>query len=964
MTLNSGFGTGKMGLDAFGQTNFARKILLENLPGMYLEEDINQGFIFTKFIESLYPHTNEFRNYLDKFPLIRSPEDIPTDNINFFVFASTLAVSPPKPNPEIQVVTTELPFLVPGNILRVRGDSDDPFRIFNIAVIEVQNDFSRVRVGSPWPFSTKIRNVEFNDVEYSFLMENNSDFLYAVPEVFPDVKVGDFVQVGDNRVAVTNINTDMFRITLTPIPPLARLTVVQGRDLLDGETFTINDGIHAPTTFEFDRNNLVVAGDVKVRTDNLMLVQDVRDLLITTINGVGSTLSVKAFPLGSADISIVADIFGTVTITDTVGNPNFSVFDYSRLELTRLSRLPLLTFLAHDIGWDDDATKLEIIRRGIVLHAVQLYRLIGAVKGYKARGGIEGLLVDVYNWNRVPCQSCNFKIRAAGSIQCPTGDVIPDGYTITLDDATNPPTVFEFNKTGGTTGTIVEITDLMSAAEVADAFAAAIRNVGSSLLIEVALVDDDIIQIRNTQAAVQGIVSQSGSLFPLTPFPPVPPFPPFYGPSTLEYKVVVLCDPTTVTRDPLLYVSTMDDVPADLVFADDPTTEKYFDLGIPTGHITTISGDKILDGATFTLDDGINTATVFEFDKDGSVLFGHIPVAILDTDSALVVRNKIVTAVNGVGAALAIAASNFDSLIGTITYPLPSDTKLVLKNEDPNPVGIIDISETITDTGFVLDGMSSEVDEDLFPVVYPDFRSTFKVVGVNFNFEATAINKIKVFTLQADVIVGDIIDFGDQQRTVTAVTAAPLQDPGEEITLDAVHGITLGDTGSVSRVSRLPDLTNTGDFLTVAGFDYKIVYYDPSTATGRTDFSLRDTTLINKTVAATRTRKRSITRDVFDDYSRTAFLKLHLTPIDNSLFFTGFESVTKYIAAMAEVTPIHVEIIDTQFEASGIITVPIPRVYIEPTEVGSMVVSIGNNFDTIAAEDAVLDSTLQVIVET
>lgn len=959
MVLGSGFGIGPLGLDAFGQTNFARKILLENIPGMYLEEDLNQGLIFTKFIQSLYPNTNEFRNYIDNFPLIRSPEDIPADDISFVVFSNTLAGSPPKPNPELQIVTTELPFLVPGNILRVRGDPDDSFQIFNIAVIEVQNDFSRIRVGSPWPFSTKVRKVAFNDVEYGFLMENNSDFLYAVPTEFPDIKVGDFVQIGDNRVTVTTINTDMFRISLAPIPPLARLTVVQGKNLLDGETFTINDGIHASTTFEFDRNNLIAAGNVKIHVDDLMLVEDVRDLLITSINGVGSTLSVRAFPLGSSDISIVADIYGSVTVIDTVGNPNFSEFEYSRLELVRLSRLPLLTFLAHDIGWEDDATKLEIIRRGIVLHAVQLYRLIGTVRGYQVRGGIEGLLVDVYNWNRVPCQSCNFKVRAAGSIRCPAGGAILDGYTITLNDATNLPTVFEFNTIGGITSphVIVEITALMSASQVANALAEAIRNVGNSLLIEVALVNDDTIQIRNIQAGKQGIISQSGTLFKFVPAP-------IWGTSTLEYKVVVLCDSTTLTRDPLLYIATMDDVPADLVFADVATTEKYFDLGIPTGHITASEGKKINDGETFTLSDGVNAATVFEFDKDGSVIFGHVPVAILDADSAGTVKSKIITAVNGVGATLAVNAHDFASLIGTITYPLPSDAKLVLKNEDPSPIGEVKITDTVSDNNFTADGMLSEVDEDLLPIIYPDFRSTFKVVGVIFDYTATAANKIQVLSLQADVIVGDVIDFGNQQRTVTAVTAAPLQSPGEEITLDAVHGITLGNTGSVTRVSRSPDLTNTGDFLTVAGFDYKIVSYDSSTATGRTDFSLRDTTLVNKTIAAVRIRKRSCSRDIFDDYSRTAFLKLHLTPIDNSLFFTGFDSLTKYIAALDEVTPIHVRVIDTQLGASGVVAVPVPRVYIEPTMQSVMIVPIGNNFDTIAADETILDGTLQVLVET
>jgi len=965
MPLGSGFGEGKMGLDPFGQTNFARKILLENLPDIYKEEDIKQGFLFTKFIQSLYPNTNEFRNYLDRFPMIRSPEDIPTDEILFTAFMITTQAGPlaPKvPNPELQIVSKTLPFAVPGNILRVYGESDDPFKIFNIAVISVDLDYSRIRVGSKWPFSTRIRDVEFNNVKYKFLLENNSDFIYVVPTDFPDIIVGDFIQIGDNRVTVISVNKDMFRITLAPIPPIARISVIQGKDILDGETFTVSDGIHAPVIFEFDRNNLVGVGNVKIRIDNLMLVSDVRDAIVKAINDVGlSTLSVRAFPLGGSEVSVIADIYGVVTITETVGNPYFSVFDYSRLDVLRLSRLPLLTFLANDIALDDDATKLEIIRRGIVLHAVQLYRLIGTVRGYQARGGIEGLLVDVYTWNRVPCEDCNFKVRAAGSIETPEGDVISDGYTVTLDDG-RPfpyvPTVFEFNKTGGVVSPneIVEIDDTMSASQVADVFAEAIRNVGSSLLIEVALVENNVIQIRNTQAGIQGTISQSGTKFIFSPNPPA-------GPSTLAYTVVILCNPTTLTRDPLLYIANFDSVPADLIFVDAPTTEKYFDIGIPTGHITAISGLRINDGETLVLSDGVNTPTTFEFDKDASVIFGNVPIVITDLMTDVDVKNTIIAAVNGVGATLDITAYPFDTLIGNIYYPLPNTAKLILKNGSPDPAGSIAITETVADTGFTVDGMRSVMEEDLFPVKYPDFRNAFEIVGIRFDYDPGILpNQIVVKTLQADVVVGDILDFGSSNlRTVTAVSALPVQSPGAVITLDLPHG-TAG--GIAIRATRQPDLTSTGDFLTVADFDYKIVYYDPSTFTGRTDWSLRDTTFINQTVAAVRTRRRVATRDTYDGYSRTAFLKFHLTPVPESLFFTGFENVTKFIKALAEVEPIHVRVIDTQFEASGIITVPIPRVYIWTGDETEMTISIDNYFDTIPAEDVITDRSKQVFVET
>jgi hypothetical protein len=93
-------------------------------------------------------------------------------------------------------------------------------------------------------------------------------------------------------------------------------------------------------------------------------------------------------------------------------------------------------------------------------------------------------------------------------------------------------------------------------------------------------------------------------------------------------------------------------------------------------------------------------------------------------------------------------------------------------------------------------------------------------------------------------------------------------------------------------------------------------------------------------------------------------LKYHLTPVPESLFFTGFENVTNFIKALTEVQPIHVRVIDTQFEASGIVAVPIPRVYIWTGGETEMTISIGNNFDTIPAEEAITDNSKQVFVET
>lgn len=48
MTLGTGFGnSGPWGVDPWGQTNFARKILLENIPQCYIEADPANDYILS-----------------------------------------------------------------------------------------------------------------------------------------------------------------------------------------------------------------------------------------------------------------------------------------------------------------------------------------------------------------------------------------------------------------------------------------------------------------------------------------------------------------------------------------------------------------------------------------------------------------------------------------------------------------------------------------------------------------------------------------------------------------------------------------------------------------------------------------------------------------------------------------------------------------------------------------------------
>lgn len=115
-----------------------------------------------------------------------------------------------------------------------------------------------------------------------------------------------------------------------------------------------------------------------------------------------------------------------------------------------------------------------------------------------------------------------------------------------------------------------------------------------------------------------------------------------------------------------------------------------------TGTIRAIPGSDLLDTETFTLDDGTNPASVFEFDLGGGgVTPGNVAVVYTAGDTNEDVRDTIVTAVNGVGAGLAITAA-----------PGAYDNMVALTNDATGVAGNVAITDTVANTGFIASGMS------------------------------------------------------------------------------------------------------------------------------------------------------------------------------------------------------------------------------------------------------------------
>jgi hypothetical protein len=120
---------------------------------------------------------------------------------------------------------------------------------------------------------------------------------------------------------------------------------------------------------------------------------------------------------------------------------------------------------------------------------------------------------------------------------------------------------------------------------------------------------------------------------------------------------------------------------------------------VATGYLITPAGADLQDGDTFTLSDGINTATVFEWNS-GSVTAGHVKITLVPAESVAQERTRIVTAINGVAGGLLITASNGSGGVVTLVHDRPTTR------------GNVAITSSVMSMDFNVIGMSGGVGGD------------------------------------------------------------------------------------------------------------------------------------------------------------------------------------------------------------------------------------------------------------
>lgn len=126
-------------------------------------------------------------------------------------------------------------------------------------------------------------------------------------------------------------------------------------------------------------------------------------------------------------------------------------------------------------------------------------------------------------------------------------------------------------------------------------------------------------------------------------------------------------------------------------------------IGFPAiGTMTTIDPANLSDGETFILNDGVNPAVTFEFDKVGGVAGGNIAIDITAAVDADDVRDAIISAI-GSAPLLAISASSGGS------------AKVFLQNDSLGTTGNQAILSGVSDPGFIISGMSGGLNSGSIP---------------------------------------------------------------------------------------------------------------------------------------------------------------------------------------------------------------------------------------------------------
>lgn len=682
-----GFGEGPFGSFPFGEWPWSLFTLVQGVPGVYQEQDDLAGAgALRALLEGLVPSLDGLRQKIRDYDDLRDPLKV-----------------------QIDTDFTD-------NVVIIRTDNQgDGTSIVFISQGPDDDKFDGLRPGMTL---TDLTGARFNITKIA---------KSALPDDVTNPPIDPATGLPTGRhIVVDNIgqsSTELIPFTSSllvtdenpaPIGAIGSLLAIAPGAFVDGETFTLNDGVHPSVVFEFDTvPNGVAPGHVAVNISAASTAIDVADIMVATINGV-SNLNLRASnALGTVALVTITN-FGAGTAgngslwSETVANVGFVLIQPSG---GAAGAFPL-----DPVGIDN----------GVAL-APYVFNLQGSY--------ISGLDIApnriVITWTEGGIVKNGF-FTAAG---LPGGDLTD---TATLNFSSSGPALAAGQiKLFNDSGAVID--------------AASIRVTYTN--VEAVPIEDAVINAQNILAFLSGdygikldrndpeflqrsYVNNAFKIWDVKG-------------TALGYFVLGEYAGYFVSAQALYAISASiaSSLPSQFVFE--------FPAGSPAvGGILAIPQASIIDGETFTLDDGINIPTTFEFDTVPDGVFGlNVPVNISAAVTAIDVATAMVSAINGVGGTLNLNAANNAGASSTVE---------ITNGANGTQGNVTSWVDTVADVGFLIQEPEGGIDSSLYTTINPG-RGLFDEI---------ALDAIPLDLLCSDVSYPQII------QTVTAISAVQVDIEG------------------------------------------------------------------------------------------------------------------------------------------------------------------------------------------
>jgi hypothetical protein len=681
-----GFGSGPFGSYYFGEWPWSISTILEGVPEVYRNQDelAGSGSLRT-LLEGLTPSLDDIRHKIRDYDDLRDPLLAPTDR-DF-----------------------------DENVIVIRSDNQgDGTSIVFISQGPNADKYTGIRPGMVLVDLTKNR-FSIESVHSSYL-----------PTDFEDPPIDPATTLPTGRhVVVRNIgqsSTELIPYTSStlisneipsPVGAVGSISAVAKASLIDGETFTLQDGSNPPVVFEFDVTpNGITPGRVSVNVGSAISAVDVATVMVESINNAINLNLLATNGSGTlATVSIIntgigtAGNFPSISWFETVASAGFVIIQPNS---GAAGAFPL------DPSGFNDGVKLS----------PYVFNSSGAV--------ISGPAIAP---NRIAITWTESGVKKTGFFTAdgnPGGD-LSDSSLLNRSTSALALTSGQF-QLYNSSGAAIDASSIQVTYSITPLVQTEDAEIRSQNILSFLAGDYGVKLDRNDPVSFQrSYVSNAFKIWDVKG-------------ADLGYDVIGKYAGYFVSASPLYSISqnVAAGLPSNLVFE--------LPEGDPAiGYITAISPSGLIEGETFSLDDGFNLPVVFEFDTDSIVSGSNIIVNISSSVTALDVANAIVASINSV-VALNLNASN-SGILTSIT---------VTNSENGSSGNVVSWSSGVANPGFLITQPVGGIDSNLFTTANPG-RGSFDEIALD--------------TLPLDLLCSDV-SYPQVLQSVNAISAVKIGNEG------------------------------------------------------------------------------------------------------------------------------------------------------------------------------------------